>query len=220
MAFPPGVTVKDYTWAGSHGYLNPKRGAEPARFKTIIQIVSGSPDAVIGSRRPAANRRTPEPEPDPRSARQHPACSRSRRPCRGTRATSRPSRFAAAIVAHLLRQLHRAELRSAHRAEVRHLGAVGRQRRVVVRARGDRIERQVELILPAELEPRLRQRIVPCLRARMPLGQIGGVRRDLVGDDARLDVVAVGQAEVLLRRDVAEHRRAVPADHAPRRSPR
>jgi hypothetical protein len=39
MAFPPGVTVKDYTWGGSLGYLNPKRGAQPARFKTIIQIV-------------------------------------------------------------------------------------------------------------------------------------------------------------------------------------
>jgi hypothetical protein len=39
MAFPPGVTVKDYAWAGSLGYLNPKRGAEPSRFKTIIQIV-------------------------------------------------------------------------------------------------------------------------------------------------------------------------------------
>jgi hypothetical protein len=39
MAFPPGVTVKDYSWAGSAGYLNPKRGAEPARFRTIIQIV-------------------------------------------------------------------------------------------------------------------------------------------------------------------------------------
>lgn len=39
MAFPPGITVKDYGWAGSLGYLNPKRGAEPARFKTIIQIV-------------------------------------------------------------------------------------------------------------------------------------------------------------------------------------
>jgi hypothetical protein len=46
MAFPPGVTVKDYTWAGSLGYLNPKRGAEPARFKTIIQIVP----AVAGTR--------------------------------------------------------------------------------------------------------------------------------------------------------------------------
>ena len=39
MAFPPTVTVKDYAWAGSAGYLNPKRGATPARFKTIIQIV-------------------------------------------------------------------------------------------------------------------------------------------------------------------------------------
>jgi hypothetical protein len=39
MAFPPSVTVKDYTWGGSVGYLNPKRGKEPARFKTIIQIV-------------------------------------------------------------------------------------------------------------------------------------------------------------------------------------
>jgi hypothetical protein len=43
MAFPPGVTVKDYTWAGSLGYLNPKRGAEPARFKTVIQIVPVPP---------------------------------------------------------------------------------------------------------------------------------------------------------------------------------
>ena len=39
MAFYPGVTVKDYAWAGSLGYLNPRRGAEPGRFKTIIQIV-------------------------------------------------------------------------------------------------------------------------------------------------------------------------------------
>ena len=43
MAFPPGVTVKDYSWAGSAGYLNPKRGAEPARFRTIIQIVPAPP---------------------------------------------------------------------------------------------------------------------------------------------------------------------------------
>lgn len=47
MAFPPGVTVKDYTWAGSAGYLNPKRGAEPARFKTVIQLVP-SPAGAAG----------------------------------------------------------------------------------------------------------------------------------------------------------------------------
>jgi hypothetical protein len=49
MAFPPGVTVKDYTWAGSAGYLNPKRGAEPARFKTIVQIVP-APAGTAGGR--------------------------------------------------------------------------------------------------------------------------------------------------------------------------
>lgn len=43
MAFTPSVTVKDYTWAGSAGYINPKRGASPARFKTIIQIVPNPP---------------------------------------------------------------------------------------------------------------------------------------------------------------------------------
>ena len=39
MAFPPSVTVKDYTWGGAAGYMNPKRGKQPARFRTIIQIV-------------------------------------------------------------------------------------------------------------------------------------------------------------------------------------
>lgn len=43
MAFPPSVTVKDYTWGGSAGYLNPKRGKQPERFKTIIQIVPVPP---------------------------------------------------------------------------------------------------------------------------------------------------------------------------------
>ena len=39
MAFPPGVTIKDYTYGGSAGYPNPKKGATPDRFPTIIQIV-------------------------------------------------------------------------------------------------------------------------------------------------------------------------------------
>lgn len=42
MAFPPSVTVKDYTWGGTGGYLNPK-GGEPARFPTVIQIVPNPP---------------------------------------------------------------------------------------------------------------------------------------------------------------------------------
>jgi hypothetical protein len=46
MAFPPGVTVKDWTWGGSQGYPNPMLGAQPARFPTIIMIVP--PPAVAG----------------------------------------------------------------------------------------------------------------------------------------------------------------------------
>jgi hypothetical protein len=45
MAFPPGVTIKDYTWSGSAGYLNPKRDGKPDRFPSIIQIVPIPPGA-------------------------------------------------------------------------------------------------------------------------------------------------------------------------------
>jgi hypothetical protein len=45
MAFPPGVTIKDYTWNGSAGYMNPKRHAQPERFPSIIQIVPEPPGA-------------------------------------------------------------------------------------------------------------------------------------------------------------------------------
>lgn len=45
MAFPPGVTVKDWTWGGSQGYPNPKAGAQPARYQTIIMIVPPPPAA-------------------------------------------------------------------------------------------------------------------------------------------------------------------------------
>src|SRR5262249_21842746 len=51
------------------------------------------------------------------------------------------------VVPHLLRELHGAELRPAHRTEMRHLGALGRQRLVVERTRRHRIEREIELIL-------------------------------------------------------------------------
>ena len=39
MAFPPGVTIKDFQSDISEGYPNPKPGGQPARFPTIIQIV-------------------------------------------------------------------------------------------------------------------------------------------------------------------------------------
>jgi hypothetical protein len=43
MAFPPGVTIKDWTSGGSKGYPNPKPGAQPARFPSIIMIVPAPP---------------------------------------------------------------------------------------------------------------------------------------------------------------------------------
>jgi len=39
MAFPPGVTIKDFHSGVSEGFPNPKPGGQPARFPTIIQIV-------------------------------------------------------------------------------------------------------------------------------------------------------------------------------------
>jgi hypothetical protein len=96
------------------------------------------------------------------------------------------------VVAHILRDFHRAEVRSAHRAEVRELGAVLRQRFVVEFARLVRIEAEIELVVPAELEARLRQRVVADLRAGMALGEIGGVRGQQ-RHDAVLHVRLVGQ---------------------------
>jgi len=43
MAFPPGVTIKDWTWGGSKGYPNPKPGAQPERFPSVIMIVPAPP---------------------------------------------------------------------------------------------------------------------------------------------------------------------------------
>ena len=39
MAFPPGVTIKDFQSDVSQGYPNPKPDGRPARFPSIIQIV-------------------------------------------------------------------------------------------------------------------------------------------------------------------------------------
>ena len=40
MAFPPGVTIKDFSWNGSLGYVNPTRqSGGPSHYITVIQIV-------------------------------------------------------------------------------------------------------------------------------------------------------------------------------------
>src|ERR1044072_7997658 len=120
---------------------------------------------------------------------------------------------AGGVVADLLRDVHRAEVRAAHRAEVRELGSFLRQGLVVILARDFGVEREVELILPAELEARLRERVVSELRAGVALGEVCGVRGEAIGDDSVLHVLLVRKAEVLFGRDVAEHGRAEPADH-------
>lgn len=51
MAFPPGVTIKDWTSGGSKGYPNPKPGAQPARFPSIIMIVPAPPVAPSTNQR-------------------------------------------------------------------------------------------------------------------------------------------------------------------------
>lgn len=45
MAFPPGVTVKDWTWGGSKGYPVAQIDARPDRFPTVIMIVPPQPGA-------------------------------------------------------------------------------------------------------------------------------------------------------------------------------
>jgi hypothetical protein len=87
-----------------------------------------------------------------------------------------------------------------------HLCPVSRQSFVVERLCGHRVEGQCKLVSPAELKAGLAEGVVPLLGMRVALCQVSGVRGDLVGDDAGLDVIAVGQAKVLLGGDVAQER--------------
>ena len=57
---------------------------------------------------------------------------------------------------NLLTDLHRAEFRAAHAAEMRGLGAFRGQGLVVILLRRVGVERQVELVAPAEFEARFR----------------------------------------------------------------
>lgn len=59
-------------------------------------------------------------------------------------------------LADFLADLHRAEFGAAHAAEMRRLGTLGGERLVVVLLRRVGVERQVELVAPAEFEARFR----------------------------------------------------------------
>src|SRR5687767_15634858 len=97
---------------------------------------------------------------------------------------------------------HAAKVRAAHAAEMSGLRALGRKSFVVIFSGAIGIERQVELIVPAEFEPSFRQRVVAVLRARMSFGEIRGVGGDLVGDHAFFDVLFVWETKVFFGRDV------------------
>src|SRR5205823_5595566 len=70
-------------------------------------------------------------------------------------------------VSDLLRNLHGTKMRAAHGAEVGELCALLRQGLVVKLACDFRVEREVELVFPAKLEARFRERIIVQLRSRM-----------------------------------------------------
>src|ERR1022692_2327659 len=89
--------------------------------------------------------------------------------------------------------------------EVRVLEAFLRQRFIVHGAGRLGIERQLELAVPVEAVARARQLVVAVACAGAVARDVGGVRGDLVSDDAGLHIVAIGQAQVLLGRDVAQH---------------
>src|SRR5437016_8396866 len=96
---------------------------------------------------------------------------------------------------------------------MRRFSAFGGKGFIMEFAGGLWIQRQVKLVLPSELEPCLRDRVVATLRAGMAFGEIGGVGGDLVRDNAVFDVFLVRQAQMFFRRYVAKHGGAVPADH-------
>ena len=93
------------------------------------------------------------------------------------------------------------------------LGTILRQGFIMEGPCRHRVEGEIELVFPAELEAGFAQRVVAVLRAGVAFREVGGVGGEFVGDDTRLDVFLVGQAEVFLGGHVAEHGAAVPADH-------
>jgi hypothetical protein len=68
---------------------------------------------------------------------------------------------------NVLRDPHRTEVRAAHAAEMRGLGAFGGKSFVVELARGFGIERKIELVFPAKFEARFANGVVAALRAGM-----------------------------------------------------
>src|ERR1035437_9174098 len=93
---------------------------------------------------------------------------------------------------HLGGDVHGTELGPAHGAEMRVFESVLGQGFIVHAAGGFGVERERELFLPVEAVAGAGERVVAIAHAGAVARDIGGVSSDLIGDNARLDVVAVG----------------------------
>src|SRR5260370_30340605 len=74
------------------------------------------------------------------------------------------------------------------------------------------IEAQIKLIVPTKFEARLRERVVPKLRPRPTLCQIGRMRGNFVTDDARTNILFIRKTKVFFGSDIAEHGCPVPSN--------
>jgi hypothetical protein len=72
-----------------------------------------------------------------------------------------------------------------------------RQGFIVIGPRGERVEREVELVFPAEFEARFRHGVIADLRPGVAFREVGGVGGDFVGNQPLLHILFVGQAEML-----------------------
>ena len=75
---------------------------------------------------------------------------------------------------------------------MRYLGRIFGQGLIMKIARLVRIQAEIELVFPAEFKARFGQRIVTDLRTGVAFGQVGGMCRQLVGNDTFLDIVLIG----------------------------
>ena len=71
---------------------------------------------------------------------------------------------------------------------------------------------QIELIKPAELETRLADGVIAVDCVRMMFGDIGRVTCDFVRDYALFYVIFIRKSQMLFRRYIAKHCRAVTRD--------
>ena len=75
------------------------------------------------------------------------------------------------------------------------------------------VEREVELVNPAELEASLAECIVPLACHRVMLCKVSSMGGNLVGDNAFAYILLVRQRKMFLRRNIAKHCSAEPSDN-------